>query len=180
MNGTLRGFFEPLPGDPWRVQARWRAAFLASLRKECGRGIFVDTIQATDGKERDAMPSTSWMSVILGGALIGAASSLLLIADGKIAGISGILGGVLRDGVRREPWRAFFLLDLLVGGVILRALTPDGEDLSRDQAVEEVDLAAVQRDQRADGAAMGVRRHRGASGKDQPQARGLGELLSNP
>ena len=36
-----------------------------------------------------------WISGLLGGALIGAASGLLLLGSGRIAGISGIAGGLI-------------------------------------------------------------------------------------
>jgi len=39
-----------------------------------------------------------WLHGLLGGLLIGAASALLLLGNGRIAGISGILGGVLGGG----------------------------------------------------------------------------------
>lgn len=38
-----------------------------------------------------------WMLGLLGGLLIGTASATLLLGNGRIAGISGILGGVLAD-----------------------------------------------------------------------------------
>jgi uncharacterized membrane protein YedE/YeeE len=39
--------------------------------------------------------SQDWLFGLLGGLLIGTASALLLLGNGRIAGISGILGGVL-------------------------------------------------------------------------------------
>lgn len=46
----------------------------------------------------------------VGGALIGLSASLLLLSHGKVAGISGIIGGTLKgDGV---VWRAPFLIGL--------------------------------------------------------------------
>lgn len=53
-----------------------------------------------------------------GGALIGLAAALLLVLHGKVAGISGILGGAI-SGAREElPWRAAFILGLLAGGAL--------------------------------------------------------------
>ena len=52
---------------------------------------------------------------LLGGALIGAASAGLLLADGRIAGISGILGGLLRPAPGDRAWRLAFLLGLPAG-----------------------------------------------------------------
>ncbi|SFI27289.1 YeeE/YedE family protein [Albimonas pacifica] len=44
-----------------------------------------------------------WILGLLGGALIGAASGLLLLGSGRIAGISGIAGGLIEDLMRGLP-----------------------------------------------------------------------------
>lgn len=55
------------------------------------------------------------LSATLGGALIGLAAALLLLALGRIAGISGIVAGLLRRPDRTEtPWRLAFVLGLLL------------------------------------------------------------------
>lgn len=55
-------------------------------------------------------------SALLGGALIGAASVLLFIGAGRIAGISGIAYDIVRPGGR--AWRLLFLLGLVGGGAL--------------------------------------------------------------
>jgi uncharacterized membrane protein YedE/YeeE len=63
---------------------------------------------------------------LLGGALIGLAAALLLLLNGRIAGISGILGGIIKSNVPGERfWRVAFVLGL-VGGAALDALTRGG------------------------------------------------------
>ena len=59
----------------------------------------------------------------LGGALIGAAASGLLLVNGRIAGISNIVAGLMpwRDEV---GWRWAFVSGLLSGGVALSILDP--------------------------------------------------------
>ena len=70
------------------------------------------------------MNFTPWSS-LLGGALIGASATLLLMLDGRIAGISGIVGGLLEQKAPREAaWRALFVAGLLAGGLVLLALRP--------------------------------------------------------
>jgi uncharacterized membrane protein YedE/YeeE len=65
------------------------------------------------------------LSSLLGGALIGLSASLLLLFNGRIAGISGIAGGVLSQRTRAElAWRITFLAGLLGGGLLVRALLP--------------------------------------------------------
>jgi uncharacterized protein len=53
---------------------------------------------------------------LIGGALIGLAAVLLLALNGRIAGISGILGGLLTAPAWRERfWRLAFILGLIAG-----------------------------------------------------------------
>ncbi len=59
----------------------------------------------------------AWGRGLAGGVLIGLAAALLMLANGRVAGISGIAAGVLIDRVRSElPWRLAFLLGLVAGG----------------------------------------------------------------
>jgi uncharacterized protein len=65
------------------------------------------------------------VSSTLGGALIGAASALLLVLNGRIAGISGIVGGLVDGHARGDTgWRLTFLAGLLAGGVVLAFVLP--------------------------------------------------------
>lgn len=69
------------------------------------------------------MPST-WFSASLGGALIGIASALLLLGHGRIAGISGIAGGLLQRATPDRAWRIAFLGGLVVPGVVAAIVAP--------------------------------------------------------
>jgi uncharacterized membrane protein YedE/YeeE len=55
---------------------------------------------------------TPW-SALAGGIVIGVAAALLLLLNGRIAGISGILGGLLRPVAGETAWRFAF-----IGGLI--------------------------------------------------------------
>lgn len=58
------------------------------------------------------------VSALLGGVLIGSAATLMLWINGRITGISGILGGAL-FGVRGDVlWRILFIAGLLSGAVV--------------------------------------------------------------
>jgi uncharacterized protein len=59
----------------------------------------------------------------IGGVLIGLAAAFLLAYKGRIAGISGILGGFLESAEDRG-WRGLFLLGMLLGGFGLVAFMP--------------------------------------------------------
>jgi uncharacterized protein len=61
---------------------------------------------------------------LLGGALIGLGSSILMLFTGRIAGISGIFGGLLFPKARDIAWRAAFLFGLIAGGLALLAFHP--------------------------------------------------------
>jgi len=64
------------------------------------------------------------VSSLLGGFLIGAAAALMLLANGRIAGISGIVGGLLRGERNETGWRALFVAGLLAGGLVLQLVAP--------------------------------------------------------
>lgn len=67
-----------------------------------------------------------WMlPALAGGALIGASAIALLALDGRIAGVSGILGGIVRPRRAETAWRVSFVAGLIVGGVLVRALFAD-------------------------------------------------------
>ncbi|AFY00979.1 YeeE/YedE family protein [Bdellovibrio bacteriovorus] len=67
----------------------------------------------------------SILMALLGGALIGVAASIMLIFNGRVTGISGILNGFLGGVSAERLWRGAFLLGLLVGGFFMGLLRPD-------------------------------------------------------
>lgn len=67
----------------------------------------------------------SYLLSLLGGALIGLSATGLLLFNGKIAGISGIVGGLLTPLVPGDRgWRLGFVCGLLAGGAALAATAP--------------------------------------------------------
>ncbi len=69
---------------------------------------------------------------LAGGALIGAASGLLLLVNGRIAGISGIAGTLIGGLDRDSAWRALFILGLLAGPVLYMALAGHWPEVQLD------------------------------------------------
>jgi uncharacterized membrane protein YedE/YeeE len=69
-------------------------------------------------------------SSLAGGVLIGLAASLLLIASGRVAGISGIVGGLLAPRAGDRAWRLLFLSGLLGSGLVMAAITPSAMSAS--------------------------------------------------
>lgn len=70
------------------------------------------------------MVEFDWLSALAGGVLIGLAATLLLAGSGRIAGISGILGGVLERPRGDTLWRGLFLAGLLAGAAVHQWLDP--------------------------------------------------------
>jgi len=77
---------------------------------------------------------------LLGGVLIGVASALFILAHGRIAGISGILGGLLTRRPDDRVWRLAFLLGLMAAPAAIVALT--GPVVATIEANTEVLIAA--------------------------------------
>lgn len=61
---------------------------------------------------------------LLGGAMIGLAAAGLLASIGKVAGVSGILDGIVRLEKHELGWKAAFVAGLLGGGVVLALAFP--------------------------------------------------------
>lgn len=59
----------------------------------------------------DWMHFTPWAS-LAGGVLIGLAAAMLVLLNGRVAGISGIVGGLLRPRRAEIAWRLAFVLGL--------------------------------------------------------------------
>lgn len=65
------------------------------------------------------------VSALIGGVLIGLAASIMLLFNGRVTGISGILAGVIQPKKFDIGWRISFLLGLLFGGIILKMMRPE-------------------------------------------------------
>lgn len=65
---------------------------------------------------------TPWSS-LAGGILIGAAAALLVLANGRVAGISGILSGLVASRRPDIGWRAAFIAGLLAAPALLLAFS---------------------------------------------------------
>ena len=66
---------------------------------------------------------TPWPS-LAGGVLIGVATAMFLLFNGRIAGISGILGGLLRPVAGDIGWRMAFVWGLLVAPLVYGLVAP--------------------------------------------------------
>ena len=64
------------------------------------------------------------LSALLGGALIGLSASLLLLTHGKVAGSSGLYGGIFRRTSPDRALRLAFIAGLLLSGIVFRIIYP--------------------------------------------------------
>lgn len=60
---------------------------------------------------------TPWTS-LAGGAVLGLSAALFVLLNGRIAGISGVLGGLLRPRAGDLAWRVAFVGGLLVAPLV--------------------------------------------------------------
>jgi uncharacterized membrane protein YedE/YeeE len=68
---------------------------------------------------------------LIGGLIIGLASALLWILNGRVAGITGIVGEIFRRAPGETRWRLAFVAGLLGGGALVRVVHPTSFDLPR-------------------------------------------------
>jgi uncharacterized membrane protein YedE/YeeE len=66
---------------------------------------------------------TPWTS-LAGGILIGLAAALLLLMSGRIAGVSGIVGGLIPPRSGERSWRIAFLAGLIAAPLVYALFMP--------------------------------------------------------
>lgn len=66
----------------------------------------------------------AWGRALAGGLMIGVSALLLMAGHGRIAGISGVVGGVLSgEGRAQGGWRIFFLVGLIAGAAAVQLIS---------------------------------------------------------
>jgi uncharacterized protein len=80
---------------------------------------------------------------LAGGVVIGISVAAMLLFNGKIAGISGILAGVLRPVKADIWWRVYFLAGLLAGGLLLRGVLPQSFAFGTVRSMGALAIAGV-------------------------------------
>lgn len=68
------------------------------------------------------MLNPDFVNALIGGILIGLAASGMMWANGRIMGISGILGGLLTPKTKDTLWRALFLFGIITGSFFIPKL----------------------------------------------------------
>jgi uncharacterized membrane protein YedE/YeeE len=72
----------------------------------------------------EVLSSFTLLPAVVGGLLIGSSAAALWILNGRVAGISGVVGDLLPPNRGDSGWRLSFLAGLLVGGLVLGRALP--------------------------------------------------------
>jgi uncharacterized membrane protein YedE/YeeE len=82
-------------------------------------------------------------SAMAGGGLIGLAAGLLWLFSGRIAGISGIMGGLFSSWSRDTGWRLCFLAGLLMGPLMLRGVNGESAAIHINPSLALLSIAGL-------------------------------------
>ena len=80
---------------------------------------------------------------LAGGILIGFAALGLMLFNGRIAGISGIVSGAMVPSEGGRPWRWLFLAGLLSGGLACSVFLPGAFESTIERSLGAVVLAGL-------------------------------------
>ena len=89
------------------------------------------------------MESFTPIASTIGGVLIGIASAGLLMFHGRIAGISGIAGGIFRPMAGDTSWRVMFLVGLFAAGVGWSYFFPEDYLVAIDRSTAALVVAGL-------------------------------------
>ncbi len=72
------------------------------------------------------------VSALIGGVLIGLSATLLLLFNGRIAGVSGILSGIFVQPAGDRLWRLMFVVGMIMSGALYQFFGPGGFENSTE------------------------------------------------
>jgi len=76
--------------------------------------------------------TVAWLQALAGGVLVGLSATSLLWLNGRIAGVTGILDGVVFPKPADVSWRVAFLVGLIAAGGLYMALAPGAPQARAD------------------------------------------------
>jgi uncharacterized membrane protein YedE/YeeE len=65
-----------------------------------------------------------WIYALVGGMIIGLAVSIMLLFNGRVTGISGIINGLFSLQKNDTLWRLTFIFGLFIGGILVKEVIP--------------------------------------------------------
>ena len=71
------------------------------------------------------MEPAALLNPIIGGCIIGSAVTLMLLFNGRVTGISGIVASSLSKPTPDGIWRWMFLAGMILGGILMNRIRPD-------------------------------------------------------
>jgi uncharacterized membrane protein YedE/YeeE len=80
---------------------------------------------------------------LAGGALMGVSAALLLLLNGRVAGMSGLVAGLVRPTKGDVTWRLWFLAGLAIGAVVMMRVRPSSFESSLVRSPIAVVIAGV-------------------------------------
>lgn len=80
---------------------------------------------------------------LLGGGLIGIAVTQMLLFNGRVTGISGIIASSLAKPASDGLWRWMFVAGLIVGGLLIQTIRPDFFTNSSDRSSIAILMAGL-------------------------------------
>ncbi len=80
---------------------------------------------------------------LAGGALIGISVTLMLLFNGRITGISGIISSSLTKPTRDGLWRWLFIVGLIAGGFLIQIIRPDFFTNNSERSTAAVIIAGL-------------------------------------
>lgn len=84
------------------------------------------------------------LASLAGGALIGLSAALMLLFHGRIAGISGIAGGLLSGPPKGDVlWRALFVAGLVGAGAVAARLAPAALEVGVERPTAALVIAGL-------------------------------------
>lgn len=83
------------------------------------------------------------LNALAGGVLLGLSALMILLFNGKIAGVSGIFGGFLHLKPGDTVWRIAFLGGLITGGMMLLLLLPASMDVITHASILKIIIAGL-------------------------------------
>lgn len=68
---------------------------------------------------------SDFLAPLVGGSLIGLAVTLMLVFNGRVTGISGIIASAIAKPSQEGAWRLMFLAGLVAGGFVVQVFRPE-------------------------------------------------------
>ena len=84
-----------------------------------------------------------FVMAIIGGVMIGLSASFLLLSIGRVSGISGITGSLLKPSTSDWGWRLSFVSGLLGGGLLLSVIKPEFFVVSSERSIPMMIVAGL-------------------------------------